>query len=57
MAEKSILGLIHLGIVRTTALLLDDLAALFKTQEGFRYKVVACLVLIFVAFWLVAQWL
>lgn len=54
MAEKGILGLLHPRIVRTTAHSLNGLVAVFKTQEAFRCEVVACLVLIPVAFWLVA---
>lgn len=54
MAEKGILGPLHPRIVRTTAHSFNDLVAVFKTQETFRCKVAACLVLIPVAFWLVA---
>ena len=54
MAEKDILGLLYPRIVRTTEHSLNDLVAVFKTHEAFRCEVVACLVLIPVAFWLVA---
>lgn len=55
MAEKGILGLLYSRIVRTTEHSLNDLVAVLKIQEAFRYEVVACLALIPVAFWLVAQ--
>ena len=54
MAEKDILGLLYSRIVRTTAPSLNGLVAVFKTQEAFRCEAVACLVLIPIAFWLVA---
>ena len=55
MAEKGILGLLYSRIVSTTEHSLNDLVAVLKIQEAFRYEVVACLALIPVAFWLVAQ--
>ena len=55
MAKKSILERLYPRIVRTTAHSLNDLIAVFKTQEAFRCEMVACVVLISVAFWLVAE--